>query len=449
MLKKIRNDIKKLAAGESDIDVVVYFSEQDIPTAVRHRLIKKTSADYGIRLEILDGQTLTGLLCDRDTFWIAVEFLEIPIHLAPEAAGPEWYAASRARWLARKAKARTSGDVTELTACVRFATFNRSFSGDIPMWLDRLVPLLGADVDPVLRRRARFETAVAAYRGLGDLQPADELVRLTLQDAVLTESADELDSAVILYQYAQGAWMSDATDLGVDELDTFAERLECRLVGLVDSATDPDRRCHLLALLGALRLRVNLHSLEASGVQRGADAPLPPMTEREWEEMLASRRIQRRDPLPLANPKKALAAWSEAVALLERAPLFPVQSFAEIVALHSADLHDDPRWSGLVAQLDEHVATSAGRQAAAMLARTRSETLQAVGRPFAALTELHRARAALVGGDSRYEGAEALLDAADLYRGLGLLYAAKHYALAAGAVAAAGDGEYDPLVLGW
>lgn len=446
VLKKIRGDIKKLASAGSDVDVVVYFSEQDVPTSARHKLIEKALADHGVRLEILDGQTLTGLLCDRDTFWIAVEFLDVPIHLAPDDAGPDWYASSRARWLARTAQASTSGDVIELTACVRFATFDRSFRGDIGMWLDRLAPLLCDDIDPVLRRRARYETAVANYRGLGDLRPADELVRLALRDAALSGSAEELDSAHILCQFAQGAWMYAATDLTADELVTFGEQLERQLVRLVDSATVADRRCRLLSLLGRVRLRINLRSLATSGLQRGLVEPPPPMTEVEWEELLARLPVQRRDLVHLVDPDGALAAWTEAVRLLGDAPLFPVQAFAEIVALHAAYLHDDPRWSGLVAQLDTNVAASAGRQAAAGLARSRSVSLQAAGRPFAALTELHRARAALVAGDSRYEGAEALLDAADLYRDLGLLYAAKHYALAAGAVAAWDDEQQHPIV---
>ncbi|HEY3692080.1 MAG TPA: hypothetical protein VGL46_17580, partial [Pseudonocardiaceae bacterium] len=58
--KKIRRDIKELTSAGSAVDVVVHFSEQDVPTAARHKLIEKALADHGVRLEILDGQTLTG-----------------------------------------------------------------------------------------------------------------------------------------------------------------------------------------------------------------------------------------------------------------------------------------------------------------------------------------------------------------------------------------------------
>jgi hypothetical protein len=191
---------------------------------------------------------------------------------------------------------------------------------------------------------------------------------------------------------------------------------------------------------------MNLHSLATSGFQRGLVEPPPPMTEVEWEELWASHPIQQQDMVRLVDRDGAIAAWSEAVALLGEAPAFPVQDFAETVALYAGYLHDDPRWSRLVAQLDTNVAASIGRQAAARLVRSRSVSLQAAGRPFAALTELHRARADLVMGDSRFEGAEALLEAADLYRDLGLLYAAKHYALAAGAVAAGDDEQQHPIV---
>ena len=441
--KKIETDLRKLASDESDVDVVVYFSEQDVPVATRHKLITKARTELGIRLEILDGQTLTALLCDRDTFWIAVEFLDVPAHLAPEEPGPEWYSSSRARWLGRKVQAATGGDVVELSACVRFATFNEAFRGDVSLWLDRLLPLLRDDVDPVLRRRARYEIIVATYRGLGDLRPADELVRLALSDAALSASAEELDSAEILHQYAQGAWLYNATNLSADELAAFGERLEQQLVFLLGSTTVPDRRCRLLVLIGRVRLRLNLHSLAARGFQRGKVKPPPPITDQEWERLLHHLPAQRSALPDIVDADGAMLAWSEATAILKEAPLFPVQAFAEAVADRAPYLNSDPRWPEFVAKLDSQVAAAAGRQAAASLARSRSMSLVAAGIPFAALNELHRARAGLIQGDTRYEGAEALLDAARVYEDLGLLYAAKHYALAAGAVTGNPDSDGD------
>lgn len=444
--QKIENDLEKVVSSGQSVDVIVYFCEQDVSAAIRHRLVEKAQAEQGIHLEILDGQTLTALLCDRDTFWIAVEFLDVPVHMAPEDAGPEWYASSRVRWLARTAHASTGGDVIELTACVRFATLNEAFRGDIRMWLDRLAPLLRDEVDPVLRRRARYETAVATYRGLGDLRPADDLVCLALGDAAVSTSAEELDSAAILHQYAQGAWLYAATNLSVDELGSFGEQLEQQLVRLLGSATTPDLQCRLLALIGRARLRLNLHSLAAREVRRGQVKPPPPMPEADWERLLSHLPAQRSDLPDIVDADGAISAWSEAVRKLGDTPLFPVQAFAETVALYAPYLKHDPRWPGMVAQLDSHVATAAGRQAAARLARSRSTNLLAAGMPFAALNELHRARESLIAGDTRYEGAEALLDAADIYRDLGLLYAAKHYALAAGAVSARENEQHHPIV---
>jgi hypothetical protein len=444
--RKIEDDIKKIASGESDVDLVVYFCEQDVPVATRHKIIEKTQTEHGVRLEILDGQTLTALLCDRDTFWIAVEFLDIPVHVAPEEPGPEWYASSRARWLARTAQASTGGDVIELSACVRFATFNEAFRGDVSLWLDRLAPLLRDDVDPVLRRRARYEIVVATYRGLGDLRPADELVRLALSDAALSSSAEELDSADILYQYAEAAWLNNATDLSADELHTFGEQLEQQLVRLLGSAAVPDRRCRLLALIGRVRLRPNLHSLAPRGAQRGRVKTPSPIARSDWEKWFCHVPAQRLAILDVVDSEGAMSAWSEVLAILKEAPLFPVQAFAETVAMRAPYLNKDPRWPGLVAQLDSHVVSAAGRQAAAGLARSRSTSLLAAGMPFAALNDLHQSRAALVMGDTRYEGAEALLDAASVYGELGLLYAAKHYALAAGAVSGNDDEQDHPIV---
>jgi hypothetical protein len=444
---KIREDLNKLASTGTDVDVVVYFSEQDVPTAARHNLIDIALADHGIRLELIDGQTITSLLCDRDTFWVAVEFLDVPAHLAPESAGPKWYAASRARWLARTTLASTTGDVVEIATCLRFATFNDTFRGDIELWLARLAPLLRDGVDPVLQHRARYETAVARYRGLGDLRPADELVRRIMRDAAESHSADELDSADIVSQYAQGAWMFAATDLTAAEIDTLSENLEAQIERLVDTATAPDRRCRLLSLLGRARLRFHLGALEAGGFERGRVEAPPPMTRQQWEQFLAQRPAQRRkQQVSVIDADGALTAWSEAVELLGEAHLFPVQAFAEVVALRAGDLHDDARWRSLVSRLDAYVATAAGKQAAAELALSRSRSLRAAGRPLAALAELHLAREHLVGGDTTEEGAEALLEAAEIYLDLGLLYAAKHYSLASGAIAGADDVYEHPLI---
>ena len=151
-----------------------------------------------------------------------------------------------------------------------------------------------------------------------------------------------------------------------------------------------------------------------------------------------------RSALPdIVDADGAMLAWSEATAILKEAPLFPVQAFAEAVADRAPYLNSDPRWPEFVAKLDSQVAATAGRQAAASLARSRSMSLVTAGIPFAALNELHRARAGLIQGDTRYEGAEALLDAARVYEDLGLLYAAKHYALAAGAVTGNPDSDGD------
>ncbi|MGC4829850.1 hypothetical protein [Micromonospora arida] len=443
--KKVRRDLKSLTSSGTKADVVVYFSEQDIPTATRHKLAEEALAREKLRLELLDGQTITGLLCDRDTFWIAVEFLDVPVHFAPQDAGPEWYSASRTRWLENERRASTSGDLMELAACIRFATLNEGLRGDIAMWLGKMSPILEEGVDPDLRRRARYETAVANYRGLGNLRTADALVRLVLEAARLSESVEEIDSASVLYQYAQSAWMFQATGLQADELDRCGEELENQALHLAACAEIPDQRCRLLWIVGRIRTRTNLCALAASGLRRPQSDMPPPLSQQQWKEAcsLYSPQVE----LRVSDPQGTVAAWYEAVRLLDSAPLFPVQWFAENVALYSAALHDEPNWSSLVSQLDQFVAVSAGRQAAARVARSRSLSLIAAGKPFAALHELHSAREALVAGDTHYEGADALLDAAEVYLELGLLYAAKHYALAAGAVISMGKETHHPLVV--
>ncbi len=447
LIKKINSDLDRLTASGSSVDVVVYFCEQDMPTATRHKVIDTASNAHHVRLEVLDGQSITGILCDRDTFWVAVDFLDVPTHLAPIETGPEWYESSRNRWLTRSSPASTSGDVVELTACLRFATHHDASRGDIEMWLDRFAPLLVSDVDVQLKRRARYETAVARLRGLGDLRPADSLVRDLLREATTSDYVEELDSAETICMYAQGAWLFSATDLTAEEIETFASNIESHVRQLLEMSPASERRSRLLWVLGRLSLRSDLTLLHGKRSDRKQISMPPPMSKGKWETLLKERPQGTREPLlrPV-NPAGALTAWSEVVDLLDFTPLFPVLAFAESVSLRASELEEHSDWLSLVSRLDVRVAQVSGKQATAGLARYRSRSLRAAGRPFRALAELHAARTDLMGADTRDEGAEALLETAQIYLDLGLLYAAKHYALAGGALAAAEDDDDHPLI---
>lgn len=359
---KIRTDLQAVADEGEPVDVVVYFCEQDVPTAKRHQLQDAALADHDIKLIILDGQTLTSLLCDRDTFWVAVEFLDVPSRFAPADAGPRWYQETRSRWLARSTAASSTGDCVELATSIRFATYNSEHRGDIPMWLDRLRPLRSNDIDVTLRNRARYEVVVAQYRGLGELRPADPVVRDLLTDAASSVSAALLESALVVLDYASGAWVYALTDLSAEELAIYGRQIEQHLVELAESADTIDGRCRCLSLVGKARLRMDMSALVLEGPRLAGFDPPPIMTADQWHAFLADNRVtEDSSRRPLSDPVGAVAAWTDAATILNESPLFPVQSFASTVAFYAGDLHDVSGWSELTEVVDE---PSPRRQAA-------------------------------------------------------------------------------------
>jgi len=73
---KIKNDLRAIT-DSGQVDRVYFFCEQDIPVAARHELCKRARENYGVDLEIIDGQALSELLAAEDCMWIAERYLGI------------------------------------------------------------------------------------------------------------------------------------------------------------------------------------------------------------------------------------------------------------------------------------------------------------------------------------------------------------------------------------
>jgi hypothetical protein len=433
--RKVRNDLATVCGTGTDVDAVVYFAEADVAVAARHNLIEDVRSAHGVKLELIDGQAISELLSGPDSFWIAVEFLDIPAQFAPRHAEdePAWYQSDRTRWLNRTSPALTSGDLVDLTGCVRYATNSPTNRGDIEMWLERLRPLQDHP-ERGIRQRARYETAVARLRGQEDMRPADGLVRDFLNEAIWEPMPGQLYSASILHQYAEGAWLHGTTGLSLDELAEFGERLEARVIELEKAESVVERQAQLLETLGRLKLRLDLGGMLAAGTIPGATSSPPPLPDQEWKRLMEEGALRRRADLMYVDPLGALVAWQQLVALLPEAPLFPVEEFASTVSFWAPDLSSLDQWSDFIAALDEQVEAAGGHQAVGLRSLQRAEAFRLAGKPFAALAQLQSARSHLIVGGTRDQVVEALLDASRSYGELGLLYAAKHYALAAGAV---------------
>jgi len=84
IIPKIKEDIKTIMSSGSQIDAIHYFCGEDIPVGKRHGLKSWAMDTYSVDVEIHDGQAISQMLSDREVFWIAERFLDIPTDLFPD-----------------------------------------------------------------------------------------------------------------------------------------------------------------------------------------------------------------------------------------------------------------------------------------------------------------------------------------------------------------------------
>ena len=100
---KIKADVKTIASSGAPVEAVYYFCAEDLAVAQRHEIQEWALDECAIRLEILDGQAISEQLSDHDIFWIAEQYLKIPVELYPDRPSPKtWSTASLPNFVGRE-----------------------------------------------------------------------------------------------------------------------------------------------------------------------------------------------------------------------------------------------------------------------------------------------------------------------------------------------------------
>ena len=85
LTRKIKGDVATIAKVGEPCDVH-YFCSEDVAVSQRHAVQAWAKAQFKVHLEIYDRQAISELLCARDTFWIASQYLQVPESIFPIAA---------------------------------------------------------------------------------------------------------------------------------------------------------------------------------------------------------------------------------------------------------------------------------------------------------------------------------------------------------------------------
>jgi len=123
--------------------------------------------------------------------------------------------------------------------------------------------------------------------------------------------------------------------------------------------------------------------------------------------------------------------WLQMVAVLPVAPLFDLQAFSNRLTSTVEILVDAEGYDALVERIDDLLAERTGRYSAAQARVKRANKLIAAGRLLLGVRELNKAKHDWFSKETIGISAAALLDLSSHYSRLGLVYAAKYYALAA------------------
>lgn len=399
--RKIRRDVEKATAQGEPVDAVYAFCEADIPVGQRNAIKAEVRQDFGVRLEVLDGQAIAGLLAEPDNFWIARRFLEVPDAMTPTApTGPEWYVVAKARWAERTEPATTWGELEELRRSGREVVFGEGPAVDTDFWLERLREIADAGGSR-LGRSAFYQLAVLWLRGTGSLHGLEALFDAFFDGVGDLEGEGDLEDAQVLLSYVATAARIGQANIDPVKIDEWREALAARLDDALSVATTPGRRCGLLFIRGGLHL-----------VCPGTAAPY-------GDDTLDA----------------ALTTWYALVQLSDDAPFFPINRLGNVVTVIAPALVGRPGYAPFVKALDERMAARSGQLAAAGAHRDRAMNLYQSGRTLDALDDLHRARVGWMAGNTLRGSLLATMIMISCYQRLGLGMAVKFHALAVAGIA--------------
>jgi hypothetical protein len=442
---KIRADLGKIIAEGTKVVGVYAFCVAGLPVGRRHELQNEVRREHGVELEIFDGPGIAENLADRELFWIAEEFLSMPAAYrppAPEPEGdeelPEWYLQSRERWRDRDGEPPVFGEVASVIDGLRHATFKPDARADLPFWLELLEPLAeeGA-ASPDTVQRARYEVSVARLRGLGDMRLADTLALAFLEQAIAGEDPAELDDAATLLSYVGTASLQGHSGLEPTAISELGARLRERLAELLTADPPPTARARLLETQGHACLMPDPREVQM-GEPAEAGADVVEEIDRAKAEGVPDEVVA---AIPSVDIDTAMAAWRELAGLLERTPLFPVESWANMLEFLAPRLVDEPGWDEIQEAVDAAIERLYGSAAAAERARDRGLRLKDAGRLREAIEEFHKAKIRWWNGDSLRGALLSMLMIAETYKELRLPLAGKQYALAVAGTANTSGGD--------
>ncbi|MFD5858714.1 hypothetical protein [Streptomyces chartreusis] len=441
---KIRRDIASICSTGTTVHRIAYFTVAPVPVRARHDLQADAQSDFQVALDIFDSHWLAQELAEPDLFHLAETYLQVPSEFAPapDAAEthPDWYVQARSRWREQEDFTGQLGEFAQLRRALRHATFNAEARADLADWLHWARRMLQVAEPENVRPRLHYEISVAHLRGLGDLTPADPLVRAFFDQALNGSDMGLLQDAQVLLNYVYGAWAGRVTALTTDEQDQWVALLGARIESLLDDGPAVNCRASLHALAAHLALRIRPAGQPADYRPEPAEERTEPPPRYLTAEDIGPLD---QDQFMVVDLPAAMEQLQQLCDLLPEAQTFPVTSTADAFDMTAPLLAAHEAYPRVRQTLDDAVERTEGGLARARKSRTRALQFLRAERPLEALGEVHTMKVSTWFGDTLPGALQALLLASRLYSYLHLPLAAKQCALA---VCTAAGSSQDPTL---
>ncbi len=394
---KIKSDVQSICTGTKP-SLIYFFSNQDVPVALRHELQKWSIEKHQLGLEIIDAQALSEQLSQPKLFWIAEEYLRIPADIFPRSvnSNDSAYESARAVWFESSKQPFNFADFVEIKFALRRATFQDFAKPDLSRWIELMEGLNNNEYSVELRRRSIYEICVAALRGQHNLTPKKKLVELYFSNWATSSEPSELRDATILLSYCSSAVLRGEFDYPPAQLHAWSKALVKHLNDVISKTTGPNTLTELL--------------------QTRAHAAHFPFA---------------KGTTPQFDINEVFKWWGRVINSAKNAQFFPVEDFADLLTQVAPHIGEDQRFSPLMRKLDMLLEERSKGYLIAEKSRDRAIEFFKAGKTLQAIDDLHRAKVRWFTGDTLYRSLLSLMTLSQCYQQLGLCYAAKYHALGA------------------
>jgi len=393
--QKIIDDVAKILAYGKVVDSVYFFSSQDVNVSVRHKVSSRAREEYSTHLEIFDAQAISELLCDDDTFWIAVRFLDIPSELLPEAQLTEsWYSDLRVSWAKSSTRISIFSDFIDLKRASRHAAFHEDYEADRSFWTGVLEREVRSVIPSSLRSKIAYELIFTTYVGQKTLHGFESIVLSYFEESLNSNDIATIEDTAALINLCSGAVNLSAIDMTLTKIEEINHKLTERLDSALSSVQTPSARCRLFEIKGYMELSDALRAGE-----------LAPTGVPGW--------------------------WLRLPDELPHAPFFPLERFSDRLSEFIALFPESEDYRKLTGRIDQMLSERVGKFKAAEKCRDRAIKLYKSGYLLRAIDELHNAKTKWFAEETLKGSILATLQIAEWYLELELSLAAKYYAFAA------------------